>query len=211
MLDHRIGCGTAGMSIAGSSQYEEVIGVDVALRWLVMGQQRVREEGVNVSLLCANAESLPFRSGTFDAVAADAVVEHVSNPAAMRDETLRVMNQTGAFLFTTNNRFSLLREPYLRLWGFGLVPRRWMEPLAWRIRQTPYKARLLSRRALVRLYGDRAKVLLPQYDKGELGPRNEKLRRAWTTLNQAWLFRVLIRNFAPQYFVMGSHRDASGG
>jgi len=202
-----LGCGTAGMSIAGSRQYGEVIGVDVALRWLVMGQQRLREEGVNVSLVCANAESLPFHSGTFDAVVADAVVEHVNNPGAMRDETLRVINQTGAFLFTTNNRFSLLREPHLRLWGFGLVPRRWMEPLAWRIRKTPYKVRLLSRRALVRLFSGRADVLLPQYDEGELGPRNEGLRRAWTRLNQAGLFRVLIRNFAPQYFVMGSRRD----
>lgn len=117
-----LGCGTAGMSIAGTRQYGEVIGVDVALRWLVMGQQRLREEGVDVSLVCANAESLPFHSGIFDAIVADAVMEHVNNPGAMRDETLRVINQTGAFLFTTNNRFSLLREPHLRLWGLDWCP-----------------------------------------------------------------------------------------
>jgi SAM-dependent methyltransferase len=65
-----VGCGTAGLCIAATDQYQQVVGIDVALRWLVMGKIRLAEQGISVPLICANAEALPFRSGSFDAVVA---------------------------------------------------------------------------------------------------------------------------------------------
>lgn len=106
-----LGCGTGGMSIAASREYDQVLGVDVALRWLVMAKLRSEEHAVSLPFICANAESLPFRKEIFDAVVADAVLEHVQNSARMRDETLRVLKPHGAYFFTTNNRFSVLPEP----------------------------------------------------------------------------------------------------
>jgi len=90
-----IGCGTGGMTIAGTRTFRTVIGVDVALRWLVMGQQRIREAGVDAILVAANAEHLPFRSEVFDAAAGDAVVEHVADTRKMRDELIRVLEPGG--------------------------------------------------------------------------------------------------------------------
>jgi ubiquinone/menaquinone biosynthesis C-methylase UbiE/uncharacterized protein YbaR (Trm112 family) len=202
-----LGCGTGGMSIAASCEYDEVIGVDVALRWLVMAKIRTEEEGVSLPFLCANAESLPFRKEIFDAVVADAVLEHVQNSARMRDETLRVLKPRGAYFFTTNNRFSVLPEPHVRLLGFGLLPRRLMEPAARALRHTPYRTRLHSRRELLRLFKGKGEVLLPSFTAGELGPRYERVRKLWDYLRAIPVARALLTHVVPQYFIAGQKND----
>lgn len=204
-----LGCGTGGMSIAASREYDQVIGVDVALRWLVMAKLRSEEEGVSLPFICANAESLPFRKEIFDAVVADAVLEHVQNSARMRDETLRVLKLRGAYFFTTNNRFSVLPEPHVRLFGFGLLPRRLMEPVARSLRHTPYRARLHSRRELLRLFKGKGEVLLPSFAIGELGPRHERIRKLWNVLRGNSVARTILTPFVPQYFIAGQKRNTS--
>lgn len=199
-----IGCGTGGMTIAGSGEYKTVIGVDVALRWLVMGQQRLRESGIDAFLVCANAESLPFKSCVFDAAAGDAVIEHVNDSHRMRDEVLRTLKPGGAWFFVTNNRYSILPEPHVRLWGFGFLPRTVMEAVAWTLRKTPYKARLHSRSQLHELFGAFGEVMLPYYEDGELGPRNEPIRKLWERLSRVSAIRHFAGAIVPQYFVSGS-------
>ncbi len=207
MLD--LGCGTGGMSIAGAGAFDTVIGVDVALRWLVMGKQRLREAGIDAPLICANAESLPFRSEVFDAVLADSVVEHVRDSAKMRDEAMRVLVPGGAWFFVTNNRYSILPEPHVRLWGFGLLPRRLMERVAWQVRATPYKARLHSRAELRRVFEGYGEVTLPYYEAGELGPHNEGIRKTWEGLSGIGLIRYLAGAVVPQYFIAGRRRPTT--
>jgi len=198
-----LGCGTGGMSIAASREYDEVVGADVALRWLVMAKLRFEEQGVWLPLVCANAESLPFKREVFDAVAADAVIEHVRSSAKMRDETLRVLKPEGVYFFTTNNRYSILPEPHVRLLGFGLLPRRLMEPVATRLRHTPYRVRLHSRRELAQLFKGVGEVLLPSFDEGELGPRHERMRKLWNRIGAIPLARPILGPFVPQYFIAG--------
>ena len=198
-----VGCGTAGMTIAGTRTFGTVIGADVALRWLVMGQQRIREAGVNAILVAANAEHLPFRGEVFDAAAADAVVEHVADSRKMRDEVIRVLEPGGAWFFVTNNRYSILPEPHVRIWGFGLLPRSVMERVAWKLRKTPYKATLHSRAQLHELFDAVGEVMLPYYESGELGPQNESIRLTWEKLRRIGLVRRLAGAIVPQYFVAG--------
>jgi ubiquinone/menaquinone biosynthesis C-methylase UbiE/uncharacterized protein YbaR (Trm112 family) len=204
-----VGCGTAGMTIAGTSRFKYVVGADVALRWIVMGQQRIREAGVNAILIAANAEHLPFRNETFDAAAADAVIEHVADSAAMRDEVLRVLAPGGAWFFVTNNRYSILPEPHVRIPGFGLLPRNVMERVAWKLRKTPYKATLHSRAELHGLFGSVGEIMLPYYESGELGPQNENLRDMWEKLSRIALVRALAGAIVPQYFIAGKRSNRS--
>lgn len=204
-----VGCGTAGMTVAGTRTFQTVIGADVALRWMVMGQQRIREAGVNAILVAANAEHLPFRSEVFDAVAADAVVEHVADSRKMRDEVLRVLEPGGAWFFVTNNRYSLLPEPHVRILGFGLLPRSVMERVAWMLRKTPYKATLHSRAQLHALFDSVGEVMLPYYEKGELGPQNETIRLAWERLSRNAIVRRLAGAVVPQYFIAGRRSAGS--
>jgi ubiquinone/menaquinone biosynthesis C-methylase UbiE/uncharacterized protein YbaR (Trm112 family) len=204
-----LGCGTGGMSIAATKHYEQVVGLDVALRWLVMGKVRLSEANISLPLICANAEALPFRSESFDAVVADAVLEHVRSSARMRDEAIRVLDSHGAYFFTTNNRFSILPEPHVRILGFGLLPRRFMEPVARKVRHTPYRTRLHSRRELLKLFKGKGDVMLPAYDEGELGGRHERVRRIWETLRSVPVARTLLARVVPQYFIAGQRGEAS--
>lgn len=198
-----LGCGTAGLAAAAAGRWSRVVGVDVALRWLVIGRQRLVEEGVRAPLLLANAEALPFRRGVFDAVGADGVLEHVRRSEGMMDEAIRVLAPGGAFLLTTNNRYSLLPEPHVRLWGFGFLPRRWMEPVARRLRRTPYRARLHGRSELRRLVGGRGRIVVPGFAPGELGPEREPVRRIWELLRRFPPTRSLLFRFGPIFYVEG--------
>lgn len=198
-----VGCGTGGLTIAALKSLKTVVGVDVALRWLVMGRQRLLEQGIDAPFICANAESLPFRDGVFDAAGGDAVIEHVNDSRRMRDEVLRVLRPRAPWFFVTNNRFSILPEPHVRLLGFGLLPRRLMEPVSRFVRRTPYRARLHSRRELRKLFEGRGEVMLPYYSQGELGERHESMRKAWETLSRSALFRSVVGAVVPQYFITG--------
>lgn len=201
-----LGCGTAGLAVAASKEFAEVVGVDVALRWLLIGRQRLSESGpeaAKVALICANAEALPFQSAAFEAVVADAVIEHVRDSKRMRDETFRVLTTDGAFFFTTNNRYSILPEPHVRILGFGLLPRRWMEKAALALRRTPYKTRLHSRRELRNVFRNVGRVDLPSYEPNELGKRNERARRIWDLLRRIAPIRWAMGPIVPQYFISG--------
>lgn len=117
-----LGCSTGAMLAAAEHRFAAVTGVDVAFRWLVIGAHRLRELGVEATLVCANAEFLPFAAGSFDAVTAVDLLEHVADAQKSVNETRRVA-QTAVFV--TNNRYAPLPDPQVRIWGVGLLPRAW--------------------------------------------------------------------------------------
>ena len=141
-----------------------------------------------------------------NAVVSDAVLEHVRSSLHMRDETIRVLKRGGAFFFTTNNRFSVLPEPHVRIIGFGLLPRKVMEPVAKLVRRTPYRTRLHSRRELRRIFDGTGNVLLPSFEAGELGPRHERVRKLWDRLRGIPGVPAILGPFVPQYFITGEKR-----
>ena len=120
-----VGCSTAGLVAAAAKRGMAVTGVDAAFRWLVVGQVRLREAGVHATLVCANAEQLPFPGDTFATVTAHDLVEHVADPAPVFRECRRVARPGAACCFSTNNRYSLLPEPHVGVWGVGWLPRSW--------------------------------------------------------------------------------------
>ena len=89
-----------------------------------------------------------------------------------------------------------------------MLPRAIMERLAWKIRATPYKVRLHSRGELRKIFDGYGEVMLPYYDEGELGPRNEGLRKAWEALSGVGLVRQVAGAIVPQYFIAGGRRPA---
>ena len=128
-----VGCSTGGLLVTGAGHFSRVIGVDVAFRWLVIGQARLREAGIEALLVCANAEALPFPDGQFQAVTMIDVLEHVRDSAAALQEARRALAPGGTTVCTTNNRYSPLNDPHVGVWGVGYVPRRWQAVyVAWR-------------------------------------------------------------------------------
>lgn len=56
--------------------------------------------------LCADASSLPFGDGAFDAVVSLQVIEHLSDPDAYAAECARVLRRGGTFACATPNRIT---------------------------------------------------------------------------------------------------------
>jgi ubiquinone/menaquinone biosynthesis C-methylase UbiE len=119
-----VGCGTGGLLVAAARMGRTIEGVDLASRWLVIARRRLKDHGLNVSLLAAEAERLPYPSQTFDAVVADSVLEHLDDPARAVAEWRRVLRPGGRLIVWSPNRYTLTTDPHLGLWGVGWLPRR---------------------------------------------------------------------------------------
>jgi len=120
-----LGCSTGGLLVAAHGGYSELIGVDVALRWLAVGLIRLRDANVAATLVCANAEHLPFADGAFGAVTCTDTLEHLRDAAAGLVEARRVSRAGARLLATANNRVAPMPEPNLHLWGVAQLPRSW--------------------------------------------------------------------------------------
>jgi 2-polyprenyl-3-methyl-5-hydroxy-6-metoxy-1,4-benzoquinol methylase len=122
-----IGCGTGGFLIAAKERFASVVGIDIAFRWLVIARKRIEEAGLDIPLICACAEHLPLKDKCFDLIVAQAVLEHVRDQSATLSESHRVLRPHGAIFITTPNRFSILPEPHVHVWGVGFLPRKFMD------------------------------------------------------------------------------------
>lgn len=145
-----IGCSTGALLVALAGSHPYRTGVDVALRWLAVGRIRLRDAGVDATLVCANAEHLPFPGGSFGAVTCVDTLEHVRDARAALREAHRVSSPGAPLLCTANNRLAPVPEPNIHLMGVGYLPRRWQPAyVRWRRRDLlPYRIRLMTPREL---------------------------------------------------------------
>src|SRR5204862_6243228 len=108
-----VGCGSGAMSIGLS----EGAGVDVVSMDILPARieavharrsSRTPAATARVRVLQADAEGLPLRGGSFDAVVATEVLEHLDDPRRLFKEASRILRPKGRFLLTTPNREALL-------------------------------------------------------------------------------------------------------
>lgn len=140
-----VGCGSGGFLLAARSRFRRLVGIDIALRWLVVAKKRLADVGENVTLVCCSAEHLPFPPGTFDTAVCIDVLEHAQNPQAILMMTARALQPDGVLYVATPNRFSLGPEPCVRVWGVGFLPRSLASRYVHRVTGRHYRLiRLLS-------------------------------------------------------------------
>ena len=149
-----IGCGTAPLLIEAAKYRSEVIGVDIALRWLVVAKKRLQEAGVTVPLVCACAEALPFPGERFETVVFDSTLEVVQDQKRTLQETRRVLKPLGHLRIMTPNRYSLGPDPHMKLFAGGYLPNRVIAAYARRQNAIPPKRNLLSAGSLKRFLQD---------------------------------------------------------
>jgi SAM-dependent methyltransferase len=78
-------------------------------------------------------------------------LEHSLDAEALVAEAARVLEPNGRLHVRTVNRFSLLPEPHVGVWGVGFVPRRWADAYVhWRSGQRYEHHRPLSVREIGR-------------------------------------------------------------
>jgi ubiquinone/menaquinone biosynthesis C-methylase UbiE/uncharacterized protein YbaR (Trm112 family) len=138
-----IGCGTAPLLVAAKN-YPCRVGLDIAFRWLVVAKKRLADARMDLPLICACAEALPFPSGAFDRVVADSALEHLKDQPQALTEIHRVLRPGGLLFIATPNRFSLGPDPHTGIWGGGWLPRRWTDALVRRKNGIPPVRKLLD-------------------------------------------------------------------
>ena len=89
------GCGTGFLSLELASRGHRVTGIDFAPAMLAEARRKAEQQGAAVRFEEADAEQLPFASGSFDLVVSRHVLWTLPHPETAIDEWIRVLRQGG--------------------------------------------------------------------------------------------------------------------
>jgi len=200
-----IGSGTGNFLVIGVQQYKQVIGIDIAMRWLHVSRRRFMDKGLPVPpLVCCCAEHLPFADGAFDLAVMSATLEFAHDQAKVLSECVRVLNDSGMLYINTVNRYAMARDPYAYLWGVGLLPRQWQARyVRWRRGASYENIHLLSYSELRRMaaaHFSTVELLLPQVDDATLEQFSRSTRmqaQLYNRLKDMPLGKALLRRIGP--------------
>ena len=117
-----VGCGEGQISRLASAAGAVVFGVDPTWSQLVVA----RERGGGPGYVQATGGGLPFAAGSFDAVIACLVFEHIGDTDAAIAEVARVLEPGGRFVF-------FLNHPLLQTPGSGWIDDQILMEQYWRI------------------------------------------------------------------------------
>ena len=101
VLDVATGTGRMPLALLNHSRFQgHVLGLDLSFKMLRQARSKLREHGGRYTLLCHDAQDLPFPDETFDAVSCLEALEFMPAPQRVLDEIARVLRPGGVFLVT---------------------------------------------------------------------------------------------------------------
>jgi SAM-dependent methyltransferase len=89
---------------------ERVVATDISKRILQVAALTATAANIEVELVRANLESLPFAEGSFDLVLCTQVIEHLLDPARGLAEVARVLEPGGRAIVTTDHRRNVVTK-----------------------------------------------------------------------------------------------------
>jgi 2-polyprenyl-3-methyl-5-hydroxy-6-metoxy-1,4-benzoquinol methylase len=117
-----VGCGPAGLLVTATRRGLVSVGVDIALRWLVVARRLLDDAGCDALLVAADGAILPFAPRSFDVVTCIETLEHATDQRGLLHSALRCARLDGVAYIVTANRHSILPDPTVGLWGLGYLP-----------------------------------------------------------------------------------------
>ncbi|MGE3817853.1 MAG: class I SAM-dependent methyltransferase [Isosphaeraceae bacterium] len=118
------GYGTVAI-VAGTESHRWIVGVERDQRNVEIAAERYPW----LSMVRADARSLPFLDGTIDAVVSLDVLEHLDDPMAVVEEVRRVLRPGGAFIVSVPQRGILARFDSNNVYSWLRSWFRWFLPL----------------------------------------------------------------------------------
>ena len=115
------GCGGGGGLVAAQGRFDSVVGLDIALRWLVIAQKRLKELALEATLVCADVEAPPFPEGSFSHILAIDLIEHVEDRKATLRAMRNLLRKNGLVWMSAVNRRWLGPHPSVGLWAAGYL------------------------------------------------------------------------------------------
>lgn len=198
-----IGCGTAPLLEAAGS-YSPRCGVDIALRWLVVAKKRLEHAGVELPLICACAEALPFREPYFNRVVADSALEHMKDQPRALAEARRVLRPGGSFFLATPNRLSVGPDPQTGVWCGSWLPEKWTAAIVRRQGGIPPVRQLLNESELATLLREAGfsgvnlfRLQIAEAQRARLSPIQRRMLRLYEAGARVPGLTQLLRRIGP--------------
>lgn len=148
-----IGCGHGGYCLyALESNVKYVVGVDIDVKRLKLAKGLSKNYD-NVDFVIAEAENLPFKTDSADAIFFIELIEHVNDEDACLCEVHRTLKPKGTILLTAPNRFHIFETHGMKIsdltiknmFGIGIPFLSWMPNS---LRRTFERARIYSSKQL---------------------------------------------------------------
>ncbi len=111
-----VGCGTGGFNVLATRAGAEAWGIDASYEAAAIARLRVS----TARIVCAAAETLPFRNQSFDVVYCYSTLEHVDDAAHAVCEMIRVLAPGGCLYVHTPHRWACFETHYKVFWLPGL-------------------------------------------------------------------------------------------
>jgi len=99
-----VGCGTGFLALELAARGHRVAGVDFAPAMVALGRRKAAERGAAIRIEEADAERLPFPSGSFDLAISRHLFWTLPHPEAAIDEWTRVL-RSGGRLVVVDSQF----------------------------------------------------------------------------------------------------------
>ncbi len=97
-----VGCGFGHFVNFAGKRNRICVGIDINLSIIRKGMQELGSK----LLICASAEELPIKDGSFDWILANQIIEHLPNPENFLSEAKRVLPPFGKLILSTPNRLT---------------------------------------------------------------------------------------------------------
>ncbi|MGB9723216.1 MAG: methyltransferase domain-containing protein [Chloroflexia bacterium] len=146
-----LGAGMGGFAVAMAWEGAHVFALEYHEDYCQITRLRGRRYGLDLPIVRAAGEALPFPADSFDWVCCWDVLEHVQNPQAVLAEAYRVLHPGGVLLLTVMNRWAFY-DPHYHLPGINWLPRPWAEALIRRLGRGKGRAAFSDRQALSEMH-----------------------------------------------------------